>query len=204
MLFSAIRMVHTLFVCLLVPVYCIHYGPQNFLWFSDIALLASVVALWRRSSLIASTQLASVFIIDALWSLDFLAGLILGEPPMAFSTFMFDASYPMVLRLLSLFHLWLPWLLLWMVFRYGYDRRALAIQTAVCGIVLVASYFISTPEENINWVFSLGDRPQTLPPPAYLALLMISMPTIFYVPVHAVLLRWDRHSEAAPAATASP
>jgi len=35
-----LKVVYTLFVCALVPIYWREYGPANFLWFSDIALLA--------------------------------------------------------------------------------------------------------------------------------------------------------------------
>ena len=45
---------YTLFLCVLVPVYWVKWGPKNFLWFSDIALLTTGVALWLESSLLAS------------------------------------------------------------------------------------------------------------------------------------------------------
>ena len=34
-----IKIAYTLFVCVLVPFYLRFYGPMNFLWFSDVALL---------------------------------------------------------------------------------------------------------------------------------------------------------------------
>ena len=40
---------YTLFVCILVPVYWRYYGPANFLWFSDLALLIGLAALWLES-----------------------------------------------------------------------------------------------------------------------------------------------------------
>jgi hypothetical protein len=199
MFFTAVKILHTAFVCLLVPVYWIQYGPQNFLWFCDIALLASVVALWARSSLVASTQALSVCVFDALWSIDFLGSLFAGQSILGLSAFMFDSAYRIELRLLSLFHLWLPWLLVWMVFQFGYDRRALVIQTIVCWVVLLLSYFVSTAEENINWVFRLGETDLSLQPTAYLALLMIAIPICFYLPAHVLLLRWARARDSAPA-----
>ena len=63
---------------------------------------------------------------------------------------MFDRKIPLWIRLLSLFHVWLPWLLLWLVLQNGYDPRALAVQTVVWWVVVTACYFISTPEENIR------------------------------------------------------
>ncbi len=200
MLFTALKILHTAFVCLLLPVYWFQYGPQNFLWFCDIALLASVVARWGKSRLIASTQALSVLIFDALWSIDFLGSLFAGRSIMGLSTFMFDAAYPIELRLLSLFHLWLPWLLISLVFQYGYDRRALVIQSIVCWVVLLLSYSVSTAEENLNWVFRLGETDLSLSPVAYLALLMIAIPICFYLPAHVLLLRWTRAAGTGPVA----
>src|SRR5918993_3831394 len=68
----------TLFVFLLVPVYWKQYGPGNFLWFSDIALLLTVPALWLESSLLASMILISIGLLELLWILDFLVRLTVG------------------------------------------------------------------------------------------------------------------------------
>ena len=38
--------------------------------------------------------------------------------------YMFEVKYPLFTRGLSLFHFWLPLVLLWIVARLGYDRRA--------------------------------------------------------------------------------
>src|SRR5439155_6555896 len=51
---------YTLFVCVVVPIYWRQYGPANFLWFSDIALLAMVPALWLENALLASTMAVSI------------------------------------------------------------------------------------------------------------------------------------------------
>jgi hypothetical protein len=182
---------HTVFVCLLVPVYWHYYGASNFLWFSDIALLTSVIALWRASKLLASTQALSVAALECIWTVDFLCRLVSGREVFGLSGYMFDSTIPIFVRLLSLFHLWLSWLLIWMVWRYGYDRRALPIQTLVCWIVLLASYFIGSPAENINWVYGLGSSPQKLlAPTAYLLLMMAAIPLLVYVPTHFVLRRF--------------
>ena len=39
------KLLYTLFLGVLVPVYWVHWGPKNFLWFSDIALLTTAVSL---------------------------------------------------------------------------------------------------------------------------------------------------------------
>jgi hypothetical protein len=82
----------------------------------------------------------------------------------------------------------LPFLLLWMVYRLGYDQRAWLVQTVVAWVVLLICYFITDPSENINWAFGPGDKPQTrLAPGLYLALLMIFFPVCVYWPTHLAL-----------------
>lgn len=38
-------------MAVLIPIYLRQYGPQTFLWFSDIALVATLVALWTGNRL---------------------------------------------------------------------------------------------------------------------------------------------------------
>src|SRR5204863_3069824 len=70
---------YTLFVCVLVPIYWRQYGPANFLWFSDIALLAMVPALWLENALIASTMAVSIIFFEAIWNIDFFTRLATGK-----------------------------------------------------------------------------------------------------------------------------
>ncbi len=55
-----VKILFTLFVAVLVPYYWAFYGPANFLWFCDIALLATVAALWLENRFLASMQLVAV------------------------------------------------------------------------------------------------------------------------------------------------
>lgn len=182
-----IRLVCTAFVCLLVPIYWREYGPGNFLWFSDIALLFTLAALWTESAFLASMAAVGALALESLWTVDFLTGGHL----VGLAAYMFDAGKPLYLRALSLFHLGLPPLLLWLLYRLGYDRRALKAQTILAWIVLPLTYLATDPERNINWVFGPGAMPQdSLPPPLYLGLLMIALPAFVYLPSHWALQRF--------------
>lgn len=99
----------TLFGLVLVPVYWRQYGPANFLWFSDIALLLTVPALWMESSLLASMVLISSGLLELLWVLDFFVRLTLGVSVM-------------------------PIVVVWLVSRLGYDARALPAQSRLHGL----------------------------------------------------------------------
>jgi hypothetical protein len=181
---------YTLFVCLLVRVYWRHYGPANFLWFSDIALIVTVPALWLESSLLASMMALAVILPELAWNVDFFARLTSGAPLMGLSAYMFDRSLPRFIRALSLFHVGLPPLLLWLVHRLGYDKRALIAQTLVAIIVLPLSYRFGGPGENINWVYGFGNRPQTrVPAMWFLIFLLVMFPFALYLPTHFALDR---------------
>ena len=96
-------------------------------------------------------------------------------------------NLPLYLRALSLFHIVLPPVLIFMLIRFGYDRRALAAQSTLALIVLPICYFFTDPAENINWVFGPGEIQSFMPPLFYLGLWMLVLPVFVYVPVHMLL-----------------
>ena len=185
-----IKLVYTMFVVVLVPIYFKHYGPANFLWFSDVTLLGMVPGLWAESPLIVSTLTVAVALPETLWNLDFFARLLTGRAPLGMATYMFDASLPRYLRGLSLFHVVLPVLLVGTLTQIGYDPRALFVQTVLGTVLFLVCYTLTNPTENINWVFGPGDKPQRrIPSGWYLLLLMAFMTLCVYLPTH-LLLEW--------------
>jgi hypothetical protein len=148
-----VKLAHTSFVAVLVPVYWRQYGPGNFLWFSDVALLTAVPALWLEHRLLASMQAIAILVPETLWVLDVGARLSTGKSPTGLAEYMFDPAIPRPVRALSLFHLWLPPMLVWAVARLGYDRRAWLAQTAVTTVILPVSYLATAPRDNVNWVY---------------------------------------------------
>ncbi len=184
------KALYTLFLCVLVPVYWTHWGPKNFLWFSDIALLVTGAALWLENPMLASMMALAIALPELAWNAEFFGRLLTGRQIFGLSGYMFDPRKPLYLRALSLFHIVLPVVLLWMVSRLGYDRRAWALQTVLALIVLPVTYWLTEPAENINWVYGPGSKPQTwMRPLAYLVLLMIFFPLVVYLPTHLLLRR---------------
>lgn len=188
-----VKLAYTLFVCVIVAVYAVKYSPGNFLWFSDIALLGAVPALWLESSLLASMLTIGVLLPEVLWNLGYFGQLLTGKRISGLTDYMFDRGRPLYLRALSLFHVFLPVLLLWMVIRLGYDTRALPAQTLLAWIVLPLTYWLTDPKLNVNWVFGPGSGPQQrMAPLLYLVLLMVIFPVLIYLPTH-LLLQWLLH-----------
>lgn len=185
-----IKIPYTLFVFVLVPVYWSRYGPSNFLWFSDIGLVGTLVALWFESRFLISMMATGVLILDIVWNLIFFPKLVLGAGPEGLVGYMFDPKIPLPIRALSLFHVALPIIQLWTLNKLGYDARAWKYQALLGLIILPLSYAVSRPEENINWVLGVTEVPQRwLPAPLYLAVLMVIYPALVCFPTHLVLKR---------------
>lgn len=194
-----LKVIYTAFVCVLVPYYWRTYGPLNFLWVCDVALLVTLVAIWKESPYLASMQAVGIVLPQLFWCGDFLLHLVSGYEGLRISAYMFDSEKPLLVRSLSLFHGWLPLLLLWLVWRLGYDRRAWKPQIPLVWALLLASYFFTPPPPpppgdphtavNVNWVFGLGnERVQTwMHPLAYLAVTMAFYPLCIYLPTHFAL-----------------
>jgi hypothetical protein len=174
-------------VPVIAVVYWCSYGPANFLWLSDVALGFTFAALLTGDRLIASMPAVGVLALELAWAADFLTGgRIIG-----LAAYMFDPKLPLYLRALSLFHLALPPTLVFLLYRLGYDRRALIYQTLLTWIILIVTYLATEREQNINWVFGPGSKPQRLwPPSLYLALEMVVLPLFVFLPTHLVLERF--------------
>jgi len=184
-----IKLSYTAFVVVTVAVYSVKYPLWNFLWFSDIALIATVPALWLESSLLASMMLVGVLLPELVWNAAFFGRLFTGKRFFGLTDYMFDPARPRYLRAISLFHVFLPLLLLWMVARLGYDSDALIWQSLAAWVVLPLTYRLADPKvENVNWVFGWTAEPQKrMPPLAYLGLVMIGFPLLLYFPTHVLL-----------------
>lgn len=185
-----LKLAYTVFVIVTVAVYAFKYPLVNFLWFSDIALLLTVPALWFESAPLASMTTIAILLPEAVWNAGFFGQLLTGKRISGLTDYMFDRGKPRYLRALSLFHVILPPLLLWMVARLGYEPQAWIAQTALAWIVLALTYWLAEPAgENVNWVFGPGARPQQrMHPLAYLCLVMIGFPLLVYFPTHLLLL----------------
>src|SRR5438552_11249640 len=135
-----VKLAYSAFVVILVPFYWVAYSPWNFLYFCDIALLMTGVAVWIESPRLVSMQAVAITAPQMLWVVDLLSRLVVGVHVTGVTSYMLDASIPLFLRGLSLFHGWLPFFLLWLLSRLGYDPRALVRQAAVAIIVLFIPY----------------------------------------------------------------
>ncbi len=193
-----LKLAYSAFMAILIPVYWYQYGPTNFLYFCDVALLLTLVGIWIESSLLASMCAIGIMALQALWLADFLSHLV-GWSLTGVTDYMFQADHSLFLRGLSLFHGWLPFVLVFLVWTLGYDRRAFPIWTGlVWALILFCFFFMPPPRPdpgltpvNINGVWGLSDNaPQTwLSPGLWVAGLMGVLPALLFAPVHFLFAR---------------
>ena len=185
------KIAYTAFVLLVVVIWRRNYGWRNFLWFSDIAFIGAVPALWLESAALASVLAVAVMLPEILWNVDFAGRLLLRRRITGLTDYMFEPERPRLLRGLSLFHVPLPLVLLWMVREYGYDASVgLTGAIVMAAVVLPWSRAVSPPEKNINWTHGLGGTGTKLTPAIYMAMLFAGFVLLVFIPTHLLLAHW--------------
>ncbi len=149
-----LKIAWTIWLIVWAPLYWRQYGAQNFLYFCDIGNVLIGIALWLESPLIFSWAACGLLLFQSLYTIDLAGALITGHHPIGGTEYMFDPHLPLGVRLLSLFHVVTPPLLLWAIWRLGYDSRGWKLQTLTCWIVVPINYFWR-PEQNVNWARGL-------------------------------------------------
>jgi hypothetical protein len=181
------KVLTTAWVALWFPIYSFYYHWWNFLHLSDIAIALTAIGFWTSSRLLVSSQAVSVLLGETLWCVDLLWAVGLGHHLIGGTEYMWDKQYPLWLRLMSLYHFVLPVLLVWGVWRLGYDRRGLKLQAGIGAAALVAGRLWGQ-KDNINFAFhdplfhwAWG------PAPVHLAVMFAGMMVLVYLPTHWVL-----------------
>jgi hypothetical protein len=155
--------------------------------------------------LLISTQAIALALPQTIWIIDFLSGGRL----LGLSAYMFNPAIPLFTRLLSTFHIWLPILLVYLVWAMGYDRRAVWVQALLLVAILIASYVFTDPRHpptrypdasvNVNRVYGIHptDVQTWMPWYCFLALHMLFWPVVFYLPTHLIFRRVFRSPHGA-------
>jgi len=183
-----------------IPFYWHQYGVQNFLYFCDLGNFFIAAALWLESPLLFSWQACGLLLFQTLYSIDLIGALLSGKHIIGGTEYMFDPHVPLPMRLLSLFHIVVPPLLLWAIWRLGYDPRGWKFQTLTAWIVIPVNYFWR-PQFDVNWARGPFFREQNVVPGiAYLLFYLIAVPLLVYWPTHLLLQWWDGRDARSPSA----
>ncbi|HKW16711.1 MAG TPA: hypothetical protein VJO35_04305 [Terriglobales bacterium] len=186
-----LKITWTTWVLVWIPVYYRQYGAQNFLFYCDLGNLLITAALWLESRLIFSWQAVGLLVFQTLYTFDLLGAAVSGHHALGGTEYMFDPKIPLLVRLLGLYHVLVPPLLLWAVHRLGYDRRGLVFQTLTLWVLIPINFFWR-PLYNVNWARGLGHEQHVVPSWLYLVAYLILVPLVVYWPTHLALQRWKK------------
>ena len=175
-----LKLAWTIWVVVWAPIYWRQYGPENFLWYCDLGNLLLMFALWTESSLLFSMQACGLLIFQTLYAIDLIGAVVANRHVIGGTEYMFDPRLSLFVRLLSLFHVVTPPLLLWAIWRLGYHNHGWIAQTLLTWIVAPICYFWN-PEGDVNWVRGWAFREQhALPAGIYLLAYVVVLPASYY------------------------
>jgi hypothetical protein len=187
--FPVLRSFSLLWMMVWLPAYFHVWGWANLLHLCDVAVILTFVGIWLANPLLLSSQAVSSLAAGVLWTLDVGWRLTTGRFLIGGTDYMWDARFPLWVRLLSTFHIGLPLVLLWTLRKVGYDRRAFGLQSAIAIVLLMVSRFLST-ELNMNYAYRDPVFYRAWgPAPAHLAMIFIPLVALIYWPTH-LLLSW--------------
>ena len=86
-----LKLAYSAFMAVLLPVYGYYYGPTNFLYACDLALILTLIGVWTESALLISMCLVGIGAIQALWVVDYLGNLV-GTHITGVTDYMFEFS----------------------------------------------------------------------------------------------------------------
>jgi hypothetical protein len=204
----ALKIAYTLWFLVWCVTYLWWFGPQSMLWMCCVANIALLVGLWRDSPAVISFAGLAVLLAQILYTADLAGALLFGVHLSGATRYLFDPAQPAYIRALSLFHVCSPPLLLVLLSRYGYDRRALLL-VVLCALAIFPACFAAFDptrdtndavmptvdgrpfdrDFNINWVHGFHDAPSRDPGPRDLFLALAGYLGVLVLPAHLALRR---------------
>jgi hypothetical protein len=193
---AGVRIAAGVFFLAWAPTYWHFWGPTNVLFLCDIAVILSSVGFVIQSPLLLSSQAVSLTVVSLFWTLDVCWHLLFGRNLIGGTDYMFDERYPLWLRLISLYHIVLPVLLIWALSRRGYDRRGFRLQCAIAAIAVLGARGANSGL-NINFAFVAPFFHRQLgPAPVHLTLTFLAIATFLYLPPHLIFRKVFSSSES--------
>jgi hypothetical protein len=187
--FPVLRWFSLLWMVVWLPAYFRVWGWANLLHLCDVAVILTFVGIWWANPLLLSSQAVGSLAAGFFWILDIGWRLTTGRFLVGGTDYMWDARYPLWVRLLSTFHVGLPLVLLWTLRKVGYDRRALGFEAAIAALLLILSRFLSS-ELNMNYAYRDPVFHRAWgPAAAHFAMIFLPLVALIYWPTH-LLLAW--------------
>ncbi len=203
-LFPRLRWLGLAWLVIYLPSYAAAYGFTNFLFLCNLGVMLTAAALLGGSRLVLSSQAVAAPAIGIAWALDAGWRVLSGHHLFGGTEYMWDPQYPLFTRLLSLYHLAWPVLVVVVVLRVGYDRRGWPLQAAIAATAVAVSRWFTPPADNINFAFVDPIFGRAFEPAAlHMAIVLISLAGVGYGLTHFALRAGARESRGVRSAEPS-
>jgi hypothetical protein len=153
--FPRLRWAALAWLAIYVPAYAWHWGGWHFLQLCNLGVLATAAGIVLDNRLLLSSQAVAAPGIFVLFVADAGARLLTGAHLHGGTAYLWDAAIPLPIRLLSLYHLAWPVVLVVCLRRTGYDRRGLGVQAAIAAAAFAIGLWLAPAAENLNYVVAL-------------------------------------------------
>lgn len=180
-----LKLLYSAFFFITLYVNVSHYGPSNFLWLCHFALVLLFFGMLFEKKIILSMMALTSIPFYISWAFLFFIDLF-SEISFESVAYMFDSSLPILLRGISLFHIVLPFFIIYILSKIGYDSKAFYYQSIVGLIILLLTY-LDSPKMNINWIHGIGTPQNIIHPLLYLVFLIFGLIFLVYFPTHLIL-----------------
>ena len=185
-----LRWLAVVWLVVYLPSYTVAYGVLNFLFLCNLGVMLTAAALVAGSRLVLSSQALAAPIIGLGWITDAGWRLVTGDFLYGGTAYMWDPQYPLFTRLLSLYHVFWPVLVVACVARVGYDRRAWLLQVAIAAVAMLTARWITPPELNVNFAYRDPLFDTVLGPGlVHIAVMLAVLAVIVYGLMHWILSR---------------
>lgn len=162
-------------------------GPTQLLWFCDVSLLATCAGLYFRNAHLVTAQLVAVVLFHFGWHLEFWLYLVAGRLPLGATAYMFFPNFGLWEKTISfLSHTLVVPATLYGSLVLGAPRSAWRVQAVQTAAVFGLTLALTSPAENINWLFGTEFFHPATPGPSvlYTTAMILGLPLLVYWPVN--------------------
>ncbi len=186
------------FLAFYLPAYAVAYGIANFLFLCNLSVILGAIGIWTGHRVLVSSQAVAILLVGTAWTLDVATRLVFGVHWIGGTEYMWDPQWPLVTRLLSLYHVALPLALVAVLRRIGYDSRGYWLQSAIAIAGVSAGRFFG-PHANINYAFADPFLKRAWGGPlTHVAVVAGALVLVAYPVSHLVVKRLCRGAASAP------
>ena len=202
--FPRLRWLGLAWLVVYLPSYAAAYGFTNFLFLCNLGVMLTAAALVVGNRLVLSSQAIAAPVIGIAWGLDAAWRVVSGHHLYGGTEYMWDPQYPLFTRLLSLYHLAWPVLVVALVRREGYDRRGWPLQAGIATCAVIFCRLFTPVAENINFAFVDPIFGRSFEPPAlHLAIVLGGLAGVGYGLTHLALRAAAKESRGVRSADTS-